>query len=182
MLSQLILPIVLSTVALFIASFLSWMVFQLHKKDWSPVEKEDDLMAAIAAFHLPVGSHMFPFAKSNECMKSETFQKKYAAGPRGILTIMPTANMGALLGQTVLYFLGVSFLLAYLASIAFHNQTDTSFMDVFRFVFTAGFMTFFAAILAHSIWFRARIVGHLIESLAYAAIVAVLFASLWPKA
>ena len=34
MLVSLWLPIVLSAVALFFASFLSWMVLQLHKQDW----------------------------------------------------------------------------------------------------------------------------------------------------
>jgi len=180
MLASLILPIVLSTVALFFASFLSWMVLELHKKDWSPLEKEDDVMAALASFNLPVGSHLFPFAKTHADMKSEAFQKKYAAGPRGIITIMPAANMGALLGMTILYFFVCSFLLAYLATIAF--KPGAEFMEVFRFIFTAAFMTFVAAMISHSIWFKARIVGHLIESLAYAAITAAIFAALWPKA
>lgn len=179
MLASLILPIVLSTVALFFASFLSWMVLELHKKDWSPLAKEDEVIASLASFNLPVGSHMFPFAKTHADMKSEEFQKKYAAGPRGIITILPLANMGANLGLTILYFLGCSFLLGYLASIAF--KTETSFMEVFRFIFTAAFMTFVAAMISHSIWFKARIVGHLIESLAYAAITATIFAAMWPK-
>jgi len=37
------------------------------------------------------------------------------------------------------------------------------------------------AIVALSIWFRSRIVGHVIESIAYAAIVGAIFAGLWPK-
>ena len=179
MLTSLILPIVLSTVALFFASFLSWMVLELHKKDWSPLANEDNVMATIASFNLPVGSHMFPFAKTHADMKSEVFQKKYTAGPRGILTILPPANMGVMLGLTVLYFFGCSFLLAYLASIAF--KPGAEFMEVFRFIFTAAFMTFVAAMISHSIWFKARIIGHLIESLAYAAITAAIFAALWPK-
>jgi hypothetical protein len=179
MLSSLILPIGLSTVALFFASFLSWMVFQLHKQDWSPLEKEDDVMATIASFNLPVGSHMFPYAKTQADMKSESFQKKYAAGPRGILTILPAANMGANLGLTIVYFFVCSLLLAYLASIAF--KPGAEFMEVFRFIFTAAFMTFVAAMISHAIWFKARIVGHVIESLAYAAITAGIFAALWPK-
>lgn len=180
MLASLILPIVLSTIALFFASFLSWMVLELHKKDWSPLAKEDEVMASLASFNLQVGSHMFPFAKTHADMKSEEFQKKYAAGPRGIITIMPQANMGVLLGLTVLYFFGCSFLLGYLATIAFNKQAP-EFIEVFRFIFTAAFMTFVAAMISHSIWFKARIVGHLIESFAYAAITAAIFAALWPK-
>jgi len=58
---SLILPIFVSAVALFFASFLSWMVLQLHKKDWAKLEgKEDEVMGAIASCNLPVGSYMFP--------------------------------------------------------------------------------------------------------------------------
>ena len=58
MLLSLILPIGLSAVALFFASFLSWMVFQLHKMDWVKLAKEDEFLAAAGTTHLarvPVG-------------------------------------------------------------------------------------------------------------------------------
>ena len=60
--------------------------------------------------------------------------------------------MGVLLGLTVLYFFGCSFLLGYLATIAF--KPGAEFMEVFRFIFTAAFMTFVAAMISHSIWFK----------------------------
>lgn len=55
-------------------------------------------------------------------------------------------------------------------------------MTVFRFVATAGLMTFLAAIVQHAIWFHNRIVGHIIESVLYAAIVAGIFGAMWPAA
>jgi hypothetical protein len=39
---------------------------------------------------------------------------------------------------------------------------------------------FLGAILSHAIWFRMRVTGQVIESIAYAAITALIFASLWP--
>jgi hypothetical protein len=57
----------------------------------------------------------------------------------------------------------------------------TKFIEVFRFFATAGFLVFFSAIVPHAIWFHARIVGHVIESVAYAIIVGVLFAVFWPS-
>jgi hypothetical protein len=180
MLVSLILPIVLSTVALFFASFLSWMVLQLHKNDWGKIPKEEEFMAAAASCQIPEGSYIFPCSKSPAEMQTEEFQKKYTAGPRGTLTILPVVNMGKNLGLTVVYFLVVSFLLAYLAAHGLPRGAD--FLSVFRFVFTAGFMTFLAAIVQHAIWFRPRIVGHVIESIAYAAIAGALFGALWPAA
>jgi hypothetical protein len=54
-------------------------------------------------------------------------------------------------------------------------------MPIFRFVSTAGLMTYLAAIVAHSIWFKCRIVGHVVESIAFAAIVGAVYAAMWPN-
>ena len=178
MLLSLALPIVLSGVALFFASFISWMVFKLHKDDWKKFPNEDAVLAAVGANATP-GSYMVPGTNHPSEMSTPEFQKKFEAGPRLVMTVMPKVGMGQSLVLTFVYFLAVSFILAYLASIAFPAKAD--FMNVFRFVFTAGLAVFLSAIVAHSIWFRARIVGHLIESIAYAAIVGAIFAGLWPK-
>jgi len=47
MLVTLALPIILSAVALFFASFLSWMVLPFHRQDWIKVAKEDQLLQAL---------------------------------------------------------------------------------------------------------------------------------------
>lgn len=174
------LPIVVSAIALFFASFLSWMIFQLHKRDWKKIEREAEFMSATAGFNLSEGSYLFPMAGNAAEMQTPEFQQKYMDGPRGILNLLPKANMGANLGLTFLYFLTVSFVLAYLASIAF--KPGTEFLQVFRFVATAAFTIFLAAIVQHAIWFRMRIVGHAIESAAYALITGAIFAGLWPGA
>jgi len=41
------LPILVSTIALFFVSFLSWMVLQLHAKDWVKIDDEDKLIDTI---------------------------------------------------------------------------------------------------------------------------------------
>lgn len=179
MLMSLILPIVLASVAAFFASFLSWMVVQLHKDDWKKIAKEDELMDAVRKCEIPVGSYMFPGCDSAEEMKSEAYAKKWETGPCGILTVYPKVNMGRNLGLTFLYFLVINFCLAYLATIALNS--GASFLDVFRFVSTAGLMTYLAAIVQHAIWFHSRIIGHVIESIAYAAISGAIFAAMWPK-
>jgi len=178
-LASLLVPIVLSAVVLFFASFLSWMILQLHKDDWRRLDREDEFLAAVRPFNLPEGSYMFPRAVTPADMKTEAFQAKYKAGPRGVMTVLPPVNMGVNLAMTMAYFLVISFTLGYLASVAFPTP-GASFLNVFRFVFTAGLLGFLASVVQHSIWFRNRIVGHLIESIIYAAIVSVIFASMWP--
>jgi hypothetical protein len=178
MLTSLLLPVLLSGVALFFTSFLSWMVLQLHKQDWIKLEKEDDIIAALKAAEVPVGNYMIPGCVDMKEMKSPEYVKKYDEGPCGILTVFGKVSMGRNLGLTFVYFLVVSFCLAYLAQL--HIGPGAQFKDVFRFVATAGLMTYLAAIVQHAIWFHSRIVGHLIESVLYAVITAAIFGAMWP--
>lgn len=177
---SLILPIVASAVALFFASFLSWMVLQLHQRDWRKLAQEDKFLEAVRDCDIPPGNYMFPGCNSMEEMKSEEYARKEQAGPRGVMTVFGPFSMGSNLGLTFVYFLIASFCLAYLTTLAIKPGAD--FMTVFRFVSTAGFLTFFSAIVPHAIWFKCRIIGHLIESIAYAAIIGAIFAVLWPGA
>jgi hypothetical protein len=123
---------------------------------------------------------MIPGCNSPEELKSAEHQAKWEAGPRGVITVFEKVNMGRNLGLTFLYFLVVSFCIAYLATLALPSGSD--FMAVFRFVSTAGLLAFLPAIVQHAIWFHCRIVGHVLESIAYAAIVGAIFAALWPGA
>lgn len=177
---SLIIPIVISAVALFFASFLSWMVLQLHKQDWVKLAQEDKFMEAVRGCDISPGSYMFPGCNSMEEMKSEEYVRKEQAGPHGVMTVFGPVSMGRNLGLTFVYFLVASFCLAYLTTLAVKPGAD--FMKVFRFVSTAGFLTFFAAIVPHAVWFKCRIVGHLIESIAFAAIIGAIFAAMWPAA
>lgn len=178
MLTSLMLPIVLSAVALFFASYLSWMVLPFHRQDWIKLAREDQLMQAVRECEIPIGNYMFPAAGSHAETRSAEYAAKWAIGPCGILSIYPKVNMLRNLGLTFVYFLVVSFCLAYLGTLALPKGAE--FMPVFRFVSTAALLTFLASIVQHAIWFHARIVGHVIESLAYAAIIGAIFAAMWP--
>ncbi len=183
MLTSLILPILLATAGVFFASFLSWMILQLHRHDWRKLAKEDEFMDAVRKLDIPAGNYMFPGCDKPEEAKTEEHQKKWATGPCGTVTFYGPVNMGANMGRnlglTFLYFGVVNFCLAYLATLGVARGAD--FMTVFRFVSTAGLMTFLAAIVPHAIWFGSRIVGHVIESIAFAAISGAIFAAMWPK-
>jgi len=156
------------------------MVVPLHRKDWVKLEREDDFLKAVRDLGLRVGSYMFPGCDSTQDMKSDEYKKKWEAGPCGVITVFPNVGMGSKLVLSLLYFLAASFCLAYLATLAI--EPGAAFMTVFRFVATAGVMTFLAAIVQHAIWFRSRIVGHVIESIAYALITGAIFGALWPAA
>ena len=176
--TSLILPIVLSTVALFFASFLAWMVIPLHRKDWVKLEREDDLIATVRDLGASPGNYMFPGCETPADMKSEEYNKKWETGPCGTITVFPKVSMGKNLVLTFLFFLSCNICLAYLATLGLDE--GASFRQVFRFVSTAGLLTFLAAIVQHAIWFHNRIIGHIIESIGYAIITGVIFGALWP--
>ena len=180
MLTSLLVPIVLTAVALFFASFLSWMVLQLHRDDWKKLEQEDEFLKAMQDLDVPLGSYMFPGCNSPEEMKSEEYQQKWNTGPSGIMTVFPKVYMGKKLVLTFVYFLVISFALAYLSTLVIARGAE--FMDVFRFMAIAGMLTFLSANVQHSIWFHNRIVGHVIESILYALIVGLIFGLMWPAA
>lgn len=180
MLMKVLAPTLVSAIVLFFASFLSWMVVMLHKKDWVKLDKEDDFIDAIRNLGVSPGSYMFPCFETPEEMKSEEATKKWKEGPVGVITVYDKVNMGRSLGLTFVYFAVCSFCLGYLATVAFPDGAET--LQVFRLVATAGLMTFLAAIVQHAIWFQNRIVGHVIESIVYALIVGGIFAGFWSLA
>lgn len=180
MLASLILPIIVSAIALFFASFLSWMVFQLHRDDWKKLEKEDEFLKAMQDLNVPLGNYMFPGCDSPADMKTEEYQQKWNDGPRGVMTVFPNVNMGKKLALTFVYYLIISLCLAYLATLALAPGAEL--MVVFRFMATASLLTFLASVVQHSIWFHNRIIGHIIESILYAVILGLIFGFMWPGA
>ena len=149
MLASLWLPIVVSTVVLFFASFVSWMIVPIHRKDWVKLNSEDEFLKAARDLNLSPGNYMFPGCHEPKEMQGEDYKQKWEAGPRGVISVFSTVNMGKNLVLTTLYFLVVSFCLGYLAWMALSPGAE--FMTVFRFVSTAGLMTFLAAIVQHAI-------------------------------
>ena len=180
MLVSLIVPILVSAAAVFVASAVSWMIAGIHAGDWRKLPNEAAFMDAVRAAKPPVGNYMFPGMNSQKEAQTPEFQALRKAGPSGVVTVFPDFSMGRNLALTFLYFLAVAFCLAYLATLALDRGAEP--MKVFRFIATAGLMTHFAAMVPHAIWFRCRIVSTLIDAVAFSAITGAIFAAFWPKA
>ena len=176
--SLLVIPIIVATAALFFASFLAWMVIPLHRQDWVKLNREDEFISAVGGLDIPHGNYMFPGYDTPAEMKSAEYTEKWQAGPCGVITVFPAVSMAKNLVLTFLFFLSCNICLAYLATLGLDE--GASFREVFRFVSTAGLLTFLAAIVQHAIWFHNRITGHIIESIAYATITGLIFAAFWP--
>ncbi len=173
------LPIVVSGVVLFIASFLAWMVIGHHKGDWKHLPDEDALSKFVQGCALAPGQYMFPHCPTSEEWKSEAFQARMKSGPNGLLYIwQPGGGMGLNLFLTWLLFTAISFVIAYLAGMVIPPGQDRWF--IFRFVATAAVLVYATSGLLNAIWFRRKILGDVIDGIAYGLITGAIFAFLWP--
>jgi hypothetical protein len=180
-LSSLWLPIILSGLALFFASWAAWMVLPHHKGEWKGLPNEEAVMSGLRNANIPPGQYVFPYACKPEDMKSEEYQRRSQAGPIGSLTIWKKRpDMGLNMVCTLLFFTVANFVIAYLAGTAINPGAD--FMSVFRFVGTAGILTYGTANILNGIWFGRKMAADIIDGIAYGLITGLIFAALWPGA
>lgn len=175
------LPIVASGIALFFASWAAWMLLPHHKAEWKGLPKEDAVMNSLKSIGLPAGQYCFPYPATPADCKSDAFKAKMQAGPNGNLVVFAgPCNMGKNMLATVIFFLVVSFVIAYLAAQVLAPGTE--FMKVFQFVGTAGIVTYGSANILNGIWFGRKMIGDLVDGIAYGLITGAIFAWLWPIA
>jgi hypothetical protein len=86
--------------------------------------------------------------------------------------------MGVNMACTLAFFIVANFVIAYLASIAVPAGAD--FLTVFRFVGTAGILTYGTANILNGIWFGRKMVADIVDGIAYGLITGLVFAWLWP--
>lgn len=174
-------PIVVSGVALFFASWAAWMVLPHHKAEWKGLENEDAALRALKDLNIAPGQYMFPHAKTPDQWKTDAFRAKVTAGPNGTLTVWASPpNMGVNMLCTVLFFVIANFVIAYLAGQVIPPGADK--MKVFQFVGTAGILTYGTANILNGIWFGRKMVADIIDGVAYGLITGAIFAALWPAA
>ena len=178
---SLLLPIVLSSVFVFLASSLIHMVLTYHFKDFKKVPNEDKIMDALRG--IPRGEYLLPCAENPKVRKSPEFQEKLKKGPAVMLSVWNggQASMTKSLVLWFLYTLVVGVFAAYIAGRAL--GPGASYLSVFRF---AGFTAFACYSVAHwqdLIWFNrsvGRAVRGTIDGLIYGLLTAGTFGWLWP--
>ena len=175
------LPIVISGVALFFASWAAWMVLPHHKSEWKGLPNEEAAMNALRSAGVGAGQYVFPNCPPGTDWKSEEFKARMKAGPSGNLVVFSgPCSMGRNMFCTWLFFTVVSFVIAYLAGIVL--PPGTTKMEVFRFVGTAGILTYASANILNGIWFGRKMIGDIFDGVAYGLITGAIFAWLWPVA
>jgi hypothetical protein len=183
-LTALWLPILLSAVIVFLASFIMHMVLSYHKNDYRKLPDEDRVTDAMREAGVTRGpAYFFPYFSFKE-MKSAPAIEKMKRGPVGLLTVLPSGApaMGKNMVQWFLYCVVISIFAAYLSRRTL--LPGAAFLQVFRVVGIAALLGYGAAHAQESIWSgRSWVVTlkHLFDSVIYALLTAAIFGWLWPK-
>ena len=184
-LTTLWLPILVSAVIVFFASFIIHMVLTYHRSDYRKLPDEDRVTDAMRNAGVTRGpAYFFPYCSFEE-MKSAQMIEKMKRGPVGLLTVRPSGPpaMGKNMVQWFLYCVVISIFAAYLSGRLL--APGTAFLQVFRVIATVAFLGYGAAHAQESIWGgRSWVVTlkHLFDSVIYAVLAAATFGWLWPRA
>lgn len=179
------LPIVLSAVAVFLASSVIHMALGYHRADFAPVPDEDRTMEALRSAKLAPGDYYMPYATSSAAMKDPAFIAKMNAGPRVVMTVLPSGApaMGELLGKWFVFNLVVAVFAAYIASRVL-APTD-QYLTVFRVTGTTVFASYVLGAWPQTIWYGKSTGTSLrtsFDGLIYALVSGGVFGWLWPSA
>ncbi len=177
------LPILLSAVIVFFASFIMHMLLPYHHGDYRKVPDEDKVRAALRATGVTRGLYMFPFCSHKE-MKSPEMIAKFKEGPVATMTVFPSGPpaMPKFLGMWFVYCLIIGFFVAYLTGRTV--AAGAPYPAVFRVVGTAGFMAYGLGQLSNGIWKGqpwSVVIKEVIDGLVYGLLTAGTFGWLWPR-
>ncbi len=181
--SELWLAILLAGVFCWIASALIHMLIKYHNADYKKLNNEDEVASVLGASSPAPGLYTLPHCIDMKEMANEAMQKKFNDGPVAMISVMPNGMppMGKLLGQQIIFFVAGSFLIAYLATLSI--PAGAEYMEVFRSVFVASFLTYGWAQIPYSIWMGqpwSNCLRFLMDALIYSGVTAGTFAWLWP--
>jgi hypothetical protein len=182
-LAELGLPILLSAVAVFIVSWIAWMVLPHHKPDFKQLQNEDAFLKALRDLNIGPGVYLFPGCDMKD-MKDPEKKARWEQGPHGSLTLLASRpNFIRNLLAVFLFYLVVSVFTAYITAHAV--PAGSEYLRVFRIAGTAAVMAYAFGGIPHGIFFgrttRAMAMD-VIDGVVYGLVTAGIFASLWPAA
>ena len=180
---QLWLPIVVTAVAVFIASSLIHNVFKWHNSDYMKLGNEDEVRAAVRANAPAPGQYIMPHIYDMKEMQTESIQQKYREGPIAFLTVKANGDikMGGALSQWFVLNMVIATVAAMLAlqmvGLQGGGNRGGQLVGMFSF-FAYGCGGVQAAIWMGKPWGSAA--KDVIDALIYGTVSALAFTWLWP--
>jgi len=181
-LASLWLPILLSAILAFVASYVIHMVLRYHRTDYRRVANEDAAMDALRPLNLAPGDYHVPHG-SPETMRDPAFIAKMKKGPVVLMTVFPSGEvqMGSRLAWWFVFCAVVSLFAAYVASRVL--PPGTPYMEVFQITSTVAFVGYVLGNWPNTIWYNRAwqtSFKNTIDGLAYGLLTGGAFGWLWP--
>lgn len=183
-LGALVVPILVASVLVFVASFLAWVVSPHHKSDWKQLPHEDAVRKTLNEEKLEPGQYLIPYAIDQSAAQDESYVKKSTEGPVGILTLRepgPPA-MGKPIAMSFVYYVIVSTAVAYVAGRTV--DPGASYLEVFRVAGTVAWLTYGGSFAQAAIWFGrpwGPTLKEIGDALVYGLLTGGAFGWLWPQ-
>jgi hypothetical protein len=183
--SALLVPSLVATVLVFVASSVIHMVLKLHQPDYRKLANEDEVASALRKGGAGPGQFMLPHCDDSKQMGTPEMQKKLEQGPIAVIYIGRSGpvQLGPFLCKWIAYSFVVSLLAGYVAKATI--AAGAPYLSVFQVVGAAAWLAYSWQSPSDSIWkskpwsvtFRG-----MFDGLIYAALTAGSFAWLWPDA
>jgi len=177
------LQVIVSAVAVFVASSIMHMALKYHKADYKSLSNEDAVRDALGRGNPKPGVYVTPHCGDMKQMKDPAMKAKYDKGPVAVLTVLPNGlpMMPKLLGQWFAFSVLVSFVAAYVARHTLQPGADG--MLVMRITGTVAFAGYAVSHLSDSIW-KGQPWGNTLRSVIdggiYALVTGLTFRLMWP--
>lgn len=179
------LPVLLSAVAVFVASSIAHMVLTYHRSDFQKLPEEDAALEALHDAGVGPGNYMFPHCASMKELGTPEIRKKMQRGPVGMLFLTPPGPpaMGRQLALWFVYLIGVGVMVAYVSGRTL--EPGTPYLQVFRVAATVAFLAYAGAQPIFAIWKAQKwntTLKDMLDGLVYAWLTGGVFGWLWPGA
>jgi predicted transcriptional regulator len=176
------LPILASTIGIFVASSILHMVFKWHMSDYKKFANEDDVRTAVRAGNTEGGMYVVPSCDPKDFNTPE-MKKKMQEGPIGILLMRRPGvvpGMATPLIQWFVFVLATSALIAYIAYKAI--LTPDTFGQVARLTGGLAFIAYASGSVQFGIWYGKpwnTVAKDIFDAVIYATITGIAFGMLW---
>lgn len=179
------LPVVVAAVVVWIASALIWMLLGYHNGDFRKLPDEERFRELYAGGKIAPGQYVTPYWQDARGRDDKEFMKRFDSGPVGLFVAGRNGppNMGRNMLLSLIFYLVVSFVVAYVAR---HTLTfGTDGRTVLRITGTIAIAIYALAGVPDSIWFWrpwSVTAKNVVDGIVYGLITGVIFMLLWPAA
>ncbi len=183
-LSELWIPILVSGGMCFVWATLAWVILPYHQTEWKRLPTEHDVLEALRKNIPPPGLYSFPFARGTDRTRAD-IRAALEKGPVGYVAITTAGrvDMSRMVVQSIIYYLLVSTLVAYVAWNA-GLKLGAPYLSVFRMVGIVTTMAYVLGSVPESIWFGRPWKSWAIQlgdGVGFGVVTAATFAWLWPQ-